>query len=99
MRGLETYLLSGFGADDGGCGADVEDCDAAGNGPLLPGFVCCGACDGALEDADVGGGVVEDLVHGDGPGADGGPCGGEVEDFEWSGSLCFLLSASASKLS
>ena len=99
MRGLERYLLSRFGADDGGCGADVEDCDAAGIGPLLPGFVCCGACDGALEDADVGGGVSEDLVHGDGPGANGG-CGGEVEDFECSGSLlCFLLTASASKLS
>ena len=73
------------------------------DGPLLPEFDCGGACDGfgdgALEDADVGGGAGEDLVHDDGPGADGGPCGGEVEDFEWSGSLSFLLSASASKLS
>ena len=77
--------------------------EGLGDGPLLPEFVCGGACDGfgdgALEDADVGGGVGEDLVHGDGLGANGG-CGGEVEDFEWSGSLlCFLLTASASKLS
>ena len=73
--------------------------EGLGDGPLLPEFVCGGACDGfgdgAPEDADVGGGAGEDLVHADGPGADGG----EVEDFEWSGSHCFLLSASASKLS